>query len=165
MREAKRQHQSQLTRMSAEVVERLKPLVAHSSQILAYWPLSDEVDIRPLVNLLIAQGKAVVLPKVTGTITMELRRYSSPDDLREGSYHIMEPMGELFTDYEKIDTVLVPGMAFDAAGHRLGRGKGYYDRFLPRLSHARKIGVCFPFQRVPEVPTDEHDVMVDDVVG
>ena len=164
MREAKRQHQSQLDKMSGEVVERLMPLVANSSHILAYWPLPDEVDIRPLVNLLFSDGKVVVLPRVTGDITMELRRYQSPDDLKEGAYHIMEPVGELFTDYDKIDTVLVPGMAFDAAGHRLGRGKGYYDRFLPQLSHARKIGVCFPFQRVAEVPTDEHDVMVDEVV-
>ena len=76
----------------------------------------------------------------------------------------MEPTGEPFTDYEQIDIVLVPGMAFDAAGHRLGRGRGYYDRFLIQTA-CRKIGVCFPFQRVAEVPTDDHDVMMDEVIG
>ncbi len=83
----------------------------------------------------------------------------------------MEPVGEAFTDYEKIDVALVPGMAFDAAGHRLGRGKGYYDRFLSsHLSSLNShpspllIGVCFPFQRVAEVPSEEHDVLMDEVI-
>jgi len=178
MREAKRRHQEQLPKMSADIVEKLKSfLIPHSSFLiyLAYWPLPDEVDIRPLIDQLVAEGKTVLLPKVTGDETMELRRYTSPADLVEGAYHIMEPVGEPFTDYEKIDVALVPGMAFDAAGHRLGRGKGYYDRFLsehlvpradrqsPSASHhpPRIIGVCFPFQRVSAVPVDDHDVMMD----
>ena len=73
-------------------------------------------------------------------------------------------MGEQFTDYDKIDLALVPGMAFDAAGHRLGRGKGYYDRFLGEHPHIYKIGVCFPFQRVAEVPSEAHDVVMDEVI-
>ena len=62
-----------------------------------------------------------------------------------------------------IDTALVPGMAYDAQGHRLGRGKGYYDRLLAGLD-CRKIGVCFDFQKVSEVPVDVHDIPVDIVV-
>jgi len=174
MREAKKQHLAQLPKMSAEVVECLSSFFTqHPSlnTILAYWPLLDEVDIRPLIHSLIAQGKTVLLPKVTGADTMELRRYISPADLQEGAFHIMEPVGEAFTDYEKIDVALVPGMAFDAAGHRLGRGKGYYDRFLSsHLSSLNShpspllIGVCFPFQRVAEVPSEEHDVLMDEVI-
>ena len=181
MREAKKQHQAQLPKMSAEVVERLSSFFSqHASlnTILAYWPLPDEVDIRPFIDSLIAQGKTVLLPKVTGTDTMELRRYTSPADLQEGAFHIMEPVGEAFTDYKKIDVALVPGVAFDAAGHRLGRGKGYYDRFLsenivprtglqsPSTTHhpPRIIGVCFPFQRVAEVPSEDHDVLMDEVI-
>jgi 5-formyltetrahydrofolate cyclo-ligase len=95
---------------------------------------------------------------------MELRRYTSPADLAEGAFHIMEPAGEPFCDYERIDVVLVPGMAFDAAGRRLGRGRGYYDRFLAAHPHVYKIGVCFPFQRVAEVPAEPHDVVMDEVV-
>jgi 5,10-methenyltetrahydrofolate synthetase len=104
-----------------------------------------------------------VLPKVTGDETMELRRYSSQEDLAEGAFHIMEPVGDAFTDYDDIDVVLVPGMAFDAAGHRLGRGKGYYDRFLAAHPHLYKIGICFPFQRVAEVPTEDYDVCMNEV--
>ncbi len=55
-------------------------------------------------------------------------------------------------------------MAFDAARHRLGRGKGYYDRFLPLLTNAYKLGICFPFQSLPSIPIDEYDQLVDEVI-
>ena len=173
MREAKKQHQEQLAGMSEAVVEKLHGMMESRNvrTVMAYWPLKDEVDIRPLIDRLVEQGRTVVLPKVLDDETMELRRYTSRDDLREGAFHIMEPVGELFTDYEAIDVALVPGMAFDAAGHRLGRGKGYYDRFLaehlapcPLPLAPRLIGVCFPFQRVAEVPSEEHDVCMDEIV-
>lgn len=173
MREAKKLHQDKLAQMSEEIVKKLQRfLTSHPSPstIMAYWPLPDEVDIRPLIHWLVGQGKTVVLPKVTGDETMELRRYTSQDDLAEGAFHILEPVGEPFTDYEDIDVVLVPGMAFDAAGHRLGRGKGYYDRFLashfPSLpSHPSPLllGICFPFQRVAAVPTEDFDVCMSEV--
>ena len=184
MREAKRQHQAQLPKMSEDIVERLLPFTLHPSPftIMAYWPLPDEVDIRPLIDQLVAEGHTVLLPKVTSDETMELRRYTSRADLQEGAFHIMEPIGEVFDDYDSIDVALVPGMAFDAAGHRLGRGKGYYDRFLSSLlthhsslitSHSSLItshsslliGVCFPFQRVAEVPFEPHDVPMDEIVS
>ena len=137
MRDAKKQHQAQLAKMSEEVVgrlvSRLSSLTSDLSPlttVLAYWPLPDEVDIRPLIDQLVAEGKTVVLPKVTGDETMELRRYASRADLEEGAFHIMEPVGDAFEAYDQIGFALVPGMAFDAACHRLGRGKGYYDRFL-----------------------------------
>ena len=117
-----------------------------------------------MLDQLLKDVKTVVLPKVIDNETMELRRYTSRADLQEGAFHILEPIGEHFTDYEKIDVALVPDMAFDAAGHRLGRGRGYYDRFLTGVT-CYKIGVCFPFQRVAEVPTDDHDVMMDEVIG
>ena len=131
---------------------------------MAYWSLPDEVDIRPLIDALVGQGDIVLLPKVLDDDNMELRRYTSSDDLREGAFHIMEPAGTPFTDYSQIDVALVPGIAFDAAGHRLGRGRGYYDRFLSTHLSLLLIGVCFPFQRVAEVPTDPHDVCVDEVI-
>ena len=182
MRTAKQQHQSQLVAMSEAIVARLRTrLTTHLSAlspqpssltILAYWPLPDEVDIRPLINALVAQGTTVLLPKVVDDEHMELRRYASQSDLTEGAFHIMEPTGAPFADYDKIDVALIPGMAFDAAGHRLGRGKGYYDRFLASLRPSGLIphpsplliGVCFPFQRVAEVPTEEHDICVDEII-
>ncbi|MBR4364353.1 MAG: 5-formyltetrahydrofolate cyclo-ligase, partial [Prevotella sp.] len=154
MREAKRQHQDQLAKMSTDICHRLLTSHLSSLTILCYWPLPDEVDIRPLIAELVAAGKHVVLPRVTGDDTMELCCYTSADDLREGAFHIQEPTGERFVDYDAIDIALIPGMAFDAAGHRLGRGRGYYDRFLAAHPLRHTIGVCFPFQRVPQVPSD-----------
>lgn len=178
MREAKQQHREQLAAMSEEIVEKLMTRILTLSSsishltVMAYWPLPDEVDIRPLIDSLVAQGATVLLPKVIDDEHMELCRYASQNDLTEGAFHIMEPTGAPFTDYDKIDVALIPGMAFDAAGHRLGRGKGYYDRFLASLRPSGLIphpsplllGVCFPFQRVAEVPTDQHDICVDEII-
>ena len=153
----------QLEELSLPVISRLRPLLADAQTIMAYYSLPDEVNTHGLIDELVAEGKTVLLPKVTGTDTMELRRYTGRQDLSEGSFHIMEPVGEPFSDYSEIDLSLIPGMAFDAQGNRLGRGKGYYDRFLRAMS-VRTIGVCFDFQRVDEVPTDENDVAVDEVI-
>ena len=78
----------------------------------------------------------------------------------------MEPIGELMPNDTHIDAVLVPGMAFDTEGHRLGMGKGYYDRFLTSLNRPlpQLIGVSFDFQKVDFVPTESFDVSVDVVV-
>ena len=78
----------------------------------------------------------------------------------------MEPVGEEMPADKVLDVVLVPGMAFDGDGNRLGRGRGYYDRFLNTLSNPRPklIGVCFDFQKTDVVPTEPTDVKVDVVV-
>ena len=164
MREAKRQHSMELPMWSVVIVEQLQRRLGESRVVLAYWPLPDEPDICPLIDSLVAAGKTVLLPKVTGDETMELRCYTSRADLAKGSFHIMEPVGATFTDFAQIDTILIPGMAFDAACHRLGRGRGYYDRFLAACPNVHKIGVCFPFQRVKEVPVESHDILMDEVI-
>ena len=166
MREAKKQHADQLAKWSADIVEKLtSSILPHASTILCYWPLPDEPDIRQLINTLVNEGKIVLLPKVTGDETMTIHRYISPGDMAEGAFHIMEPTTAAFTDLAQIDTVLVPGVAFDAAGHRLGRGRGYYDRFLATCPQVRKVGICFPFQRVAEVPFEGHDIVMDEVIA
>ena len=164
MRDRKRQFtRRQLEELSLPVVARLRPLLREASVVLAYYSLPDEVCTHDLLGELVAAGKTVLLPRVVDDTTLALCRYSGEADLREGAFHILEPVGERFTDLSLIDTVLVPGMAFDGRGHRLGRGKGYYDRLLSGLV-CRKIGVCFDFQKVAEVPVDAYDVAVDIVV-
>ncbi len=111
-----------------------------------------------------AEAQTVMLPVVTGEGEMELRVYHGADSLRRGAFDILEPVGERFTDYESIDLAVIPGMAFDDSGHRLGRGKGYYDRFLVNLPHCYKIGMCFDFQRVEHVPCESTDIAVDEVI-
>ena len=165
MREAKQQHGAELPKWSADIVARLQERLGEGRVVMAFWPLPDEPDIRPLIDRLAAVGTTILLPKVTGDGTMALCRYTSRADLAEGAFHIMEPVGAPFTDFAQIDLALVPGVAFDAACHRLGRGRGYYDRFLAACPHIRKIGVCFPFQRVAEVPAEAHDVLMDEIVS
>ena len=188
IRQIKRQFTpQQLEELSLPIVARLKDRIKDAQTVVAYYPLPDEVDIRPLLDELVSVGKIVLLPKVTGDTTMELRRYTGRQNLREGAFGIMEPVEENHGDYPcdssvakimgTVPVILVPGVAFDAAGHRLGRGRGYYDRFLNTVgtvllcqdsltqkNRPSVFGVCFDFQKVPEVPTDEHDVPVDEVI-
>lgn len=133
--------------------------------VLLYYPLSDEVDVRPLIQMAYQAGYQVLLPVVLGE-ELELRLYQGDDSLRAGAYNIMEPVGPLFPpeEYDQIQMAIVPGMAFDAAGHRLGRGKGYYDRLLPLLPQAYKIGVCYPFQFLTDIPCEEHDISMNEVI-
>lgn len=140
------------------------PRVQSAQTILMFHSLPDEVDTHEVINLLATQGKTVLLPVVTGKTNMMLRRYASPDDLHTGLFNIMEPIGKPFNDYDQIELAVIPGMAFDAEGHRLGRGRGYYDRFLPLLPHAYKLGLCFDFQKVEHVPTDANDITMDEVL-
>ncbi len=157
---------SQMTAYSATVCRGVlhspKWRMAHC--VLLYHPLPDEVDIRPLIADAYSRGCTVLLPAVIGR-DVELRIYGGIHSLRPGAYGIMEPTGPLFppAQYGSIDLALVPGMAFTAEGHRLGRGKGYYDRLLPLLPNAWRMGICFPFQLLPAIPTEPHDVCMHQI--
>ena len=158
--------QQELEAMSQPIMQALlaDKAVAEARTILMYYSLPDEVDTHDAVNELVRRGKTVLLPRVIDGENMEIRIYEKPEDLQEGSYGIMEPTGKPFTDYAVIDVAVVPGMAFDGSGRRLGRGKGYYDRFLPKAVNACKIGVCFGFQKLEAVPADGNDVRMDRII-
>ena len=166
IRERKRPStRQQLEEWSLAIQERLMhhPRIINAQTILLYHALPDEVSTLSLLNTW--QDKTLLLPRVIDNEQMEVRRYTRPEDLQQGAFGIMEPCGELFTDYVSIDVAIIPGMAFDAKGHRLGRGKGYYDRFLSLAPAIYKIGICFPFQLVDNVPVNENDVWMDEVIG
>lgn len=167
IRERKRQYSSeQLEVLSLAVIGRLMahPKVVDAHCILLYYSLPDEVNTHQLAETLREQGKQVLLPKVTGDGTMEIRRYEGRQSMTEGDFHIMEPSGAIFTDYAAIDLAIVPGMSFDAAGNRLGRGKGYYDRFFALAPALYKIGICFDFQKTDHVPCETTDIAMDEVL-
>lgn len=130
--------------------------------VLAYWSLPDEPNSHEVLSKWRAE-KEILLPAVIGD-DLELRRYKGDDDLAVGPFNIKEPVGEVFSDYGKVDLVIVPGLSFDTYGYRLGRGKGYYDRLLPRLATATTVGFCFPCQFEQELPHDEWDVPMDKVL-
>lgn len=167
IRQRKRQFtEAQLRELSLAVGERLMrhPRLLASKVIMMYCSLPDEVDTRDLLRRLLEMRKTVVLPAVVDDTRMTLRRYTGPQDLCEGAFHIMEPIGNEFDDYASIDLAVVPGMSFDAAGNRLGRGKGYYDRFFQHIPQTYKIGICFDFQKVEHVPVGPLDVPVNQVL-
>lgn len=142
-------------------VIRQTPQWQQARTVLLYHALSDEPNLEPLFSA----DKELLLPVVVGD-DLVLRYYRDNTSLQEGAFHIMEPTGDDFPieRYSEICLVLVPGMAFDKDGHRLGRGRGYYDRLLPRLSQACKLGVCFPFQVVDCVPYEPHDIAVNRLI-
>lgn len=166
-----------LRRWSAEACDTLSlhSHVAEADTIVAYYPLPDELDIVPLLYSLVKAGKRVLLPRVASDTEMELCVFDGPSTLREGAFGILEPntpavnLGKTNeTPQNKKITILVPGMAFTSDGRRLGRGKGYYDRFLGGLNEQSieiyKIGVCYPYQLLENLPSAEHDMVMDEVI-
>ncbi len=135
--------------------------IMDAKYIMAYCPLKDEVNILPFLDHLNNIGKTILLPEVMSAEDMILHLYDINTQMSKGALGTSFPSNEEFTDYELIDAVLVPGVAFTKDGRRLGRGRGYYDRFLKRLEGVYKRGVCFPYQIVEDIPTEIHDIKVD----
>ncbi len=163
IRAAKKQHTPEELKEQSELI--LQKLAAHpcflnAKRVMLYASLPDEVQTLPFIETWRHQ-KTVILPTVVGDdiIPVELA-----DDtvFAEGDFHIPEPQNHPYTG--SFDLIVVPGMAFDKDGHRLGRGKGYYDRFLAQHPHTHTIGICFDFQLVSEVPSEPHDRPMDEVL-
>lgn len=152
---------------SAAIDLHLRPLLG-AGPVLAFWPLNtSEPDLRPLIDRRIAAGQPVGLPRTNWEArNMEARLVTDPGKLTTGRHGITEPTADTaLMESESIETVLVPGLAFDALGGRLGRGAGFYDRWLSvRAPRARRVGVAFDVQIVEAVPAEAHDVRVDAVV-
>lgn len=137
------------------------PVFEKAETILLYWSLENEVETRPFIEKW-SNRKKILLPVVIGDILV-LRVYEGVALMREGAYGILEPQGREWEDYGNIDLCIIPGVGFDKEGHRMGHGKGYYDRLLNRL-HATTYGICFSTQLVDKIPTDPWDIGVDKVI-
>jgi 5-formyltetrahydrofolate cyclo-ligase len=169
---AKREAQPAETHAAASrsIAERISmlPAFAAARTILLTLPFRGEWDTRPLAQAVIAAGKTVVVPRVDGVARMlDLHSIADLDrDLVAGYQGIPEPRADCpRVPRDAIDFVLVPGVAFDQAGRRLGYGGGYYDRLLPLLSkRAARIAGAFELQLVDLVPAAPHDIAVDAIV-
>jgi len=144
-----------------EAVERLPEFQA-SRAILAYWSLPDEVNTHTFIQKWY-KTKTILLPLVVGN-DLELRLFTGMDCLEpQPPFGILEPVNSVPFSIETVDLIVVPGVAFDANMNRMGRGKGYYDKLLTgRIIF--KVGVCFSFQMIENVPTEEFDVQMDRVI-
>lgn len=160
--------------MSREEVEdasrRLGELFAASEQyhqaetIYGYLPYNQEVRTVPMLERAIREGKRVAVPKVYGD---EMRFIYITDFTRQiaaGYAGIPEPIADEPVAADPTALVLMPGLAFDSAGHRIGYGGGFYDKFLAKEPGHPTVALCYGFQLLPELPAEEFDIPVDCVL-
>ncbi len=131
---------------------------------MAYAAVSGEPDLGPVLEAVLRMGKVLALPRCEPDGSITARRVSDLSRLIPGVFGIREPdeSAEQLLP-EQVDLILVPGMAFDRAGGRLGRGKGCYDRFLTGCS-SRRIGICPADRLLAAVPMEPHDRYMDAVI-
>jgi 5-formyltetrahydrofolate cyclo-ligase len=140
------------------------PEVADAGTVLAFWSFGSEVDTAPLIERLLADGRTTAMPRIEGTHVVPVA-YRPGDEVRETSFGAFEPLEGRVLDATDLDLVVVPGVAFDDAGRRVGYGGGFYDRLLPGLRPGvPAIALAFSVQLVPEVPTGGMDSRVDAIV-
>ena len=139
------------------------PQFQRAHTVMLFYSLPDEVNTHGFIQKWATQ-KRILLPRVEGDHIIPCEY--SEDKRTKGAYGIMEPE-RIPALASNVNLIVVPGVAFDYSGNRLGRGKGYYDRFLSQESwrSVPKIGICFPCQLLECVPTDSHDIRMDDVIG
>ena len=160
----KKQHtKEQLLEQSEIILSKLEKHTAfiEAKTVMLYSALPDEVQTQAFLEKWRHQKK-IILPTVVGDdiIPVELAENTG---FAVGDFNILEPQNEPYTG--SYDLIVVPGVAFDRKGNRIGRGRGYYDRFLCHHLDVKRIGICFDFQLVDEVPVEENDIVMDEVIS
>lgn len=145
---------------------RLLQIIGESKNVMAFWPLPSEPDITNALMALTRAGKSLSLPVINGN-SMIPYEVDSLERLKLSGNGVHEPNSKHCKPLlpSKLDLIVVPGLAFTTKGDRLGRGGGYYDRFLGQLPRATaKVAVAFELQMNPSLPTQAHDMAVDSVI-
>ena len=163
IRRRKKEHTQEAMMLQSERI--MKKLAAHpafvaAERVMLYASLPDEVQTLAFIDEWKGR-KHIILPTVVGDDIVPVET-TLEGKMVEGDFHILEPENNPYEG--SFDLIVVPGMAFDRAGHRLGRGRGYYDRFLAKHPDVKTIGLCFDFQLVEEIPTEAHDKVVEAVI-
>jgi 5-formyltetrahydrofolate cyclo-ligase len=150
---------------SREIENRLfgLPELAASSTIMFFASFRSEVETVPMIRRALAEGKRVVLPKVKGRdlALFEIRDFDR--DVSAGAWGILEPHENEPAALDAVDLMVLPGLAFDERGNRLGYGAGFYDKLLVSFTKTT-VALAFEAQIVPEVPAARHDVPVKKIV-
>lgn len=142
----------------------------NSKTIFIYVNMDSEVNTIEIIKELIALGKKVAVPKIVSINIKEKQmkalRIDSILQLNEsGAFGILEPSIECEDISEEVDLTIIPGLAFDIKGNRLGYGGGFYDRFLRRYSNSKRLALCYDFQILEEVPHEFFDEKVQDIIS
>jgi 5-formyltetrahydrofolate cyclo-ligase len=155
---------------SAKIISRLEalPAVQAARSVALFWPIVEkrEVDLRAFDVALRGRGVKVAYPSIDPETRAMTFRFAATESLEERGLGFCEPAYDAPEPARgEVDVVIVPAIAIDPAGHRIGYGAGYYDRTIPKFAPpAATIGVAFDFQLVAEVPFTEHDVRLGYVV-
>lgn len=159
--------------LSREILSRLEAMLQYQQarSVAFYVDCRGEVQTRPAIERAISAGKMVAVPWCIDRREMELFRLASLSELTPGRFAIDEPSAEVRSDPKRqippveIDLVVVPGVAFDRSGNRLGHGNGYYDRLLAQTRpNVPRVGLAFECQLVDELPAEPHDVRMHAVI-
>ncbi|GLR15875.1 5-formyltetrahydrofolate cyclo-ligase [Portibacter lacus] len=129
--------------------------------IHTYLPIRSEIDILPLIEKLIDENYTIISPKTLAARKLEHFILSDVEKLETGLFGTLYPHGNTYFEEETYDLIIIPGVAFGEQRYRLGYGGGYYDNFLEDHPLAYKVGLCYPFQVVKDLPKEEHDAKLD----
>lgn len=158
--------QTRLSELSNLALERIEQLDAFRSadSFAIYHAMPDEVQTASFIRKW-ASLKTIYLPVICGNL-LELHQYKADEDLKPGVFGILEPIPTTIVEKPKPDLIVIPGVAFDKDMNRMGRGKGFYDKLLiePELQSTKRVGLCFSFQLVPEVPSYSNDIKMEMVI-
>lgn len=152
--------------MSAAIAQRLLglPEAEDAATVMAFWSFGSEVDTARLIDRLVAEGRVVALPRIEDADVVPVA-YQPGDPMAATTFGAMEPTAGRALGPDQLDLVVVPGVAFDRDGNRVGYGGGFYDRLLPRLRPGvPAVGVAFGLQVVGRVPSGGTDRVVDTIV-
>lgn len=136
------------------------PEFVNSDWVYAYIACRNELETADIINYSLSHGKHVAVPKVHGEI-MYFYEISSLSDCIPGAFGILEPSGESKDRVAAPGVMLVPGLAFDQSGNRLGYGGGFYDKYLNSHDGITTVALGYDFQIVEKVPTEQHDKKMD----
>ena len=157
--------EEEILRRSAKLGELFAASEAYQNAktIYGYLPYNQEVRTVPMLERALREGKRVAVPKVYG----EEMQFIYLDDLNQvakGYAGIPEPIADGPVANDETALVLMPGLAFDPQGHRIGYGGGFYDKFLAAEPNHPTLALCYDFQMLPALETEEHDIPVDYVL-
>jgi 5-formyltetrahydrofolate cyclo-ligase len=167
-----RDKQKNKEELSQKIVEKVFAMsdFKQANTVLIYLDIKSEVRTRPHLPHFLATGKIIVVPYVSPR-GLELFHLEDLTELADGTFGVLEPVAELRLDLKKkvspeeIDLALIPGIAFDSEGARLGYGKGYYDKLLCELRlDCLMVGLAFECQIHNKLPQEEHDINLDFVL-
>jgi len=158
--------QEEIVQASARLAEKLyaSDLYKNSQSIYAYLSYNQEVRTNPIINRALMDGKRVAVPKVFGD-DMKFLWIRDLHDIAPGAYNIPEPIADGPEADDEFALILMPGLAFDPEGHRLGYGGGFYDRYLAQHHQHKLVALCYGFQMFEHLETEAHDIPVDLVIA